>query len=284
MNAANPYYPPRANWISRWRRPWLALRREIDLNKIRTFTGLSLKQIFAGLVLPGYGPYACGRRLTGRCVASVWLICVFVFLVELGRTPSHIACGIAISLHVTSILYLLRQTTDSLELPKRLLVSLLVVFCVTQLVYSPARRQLERHFAWPVQKAGTTIIINPTAAPGPVNRGDWIAYRTVRHGSAVRVAAGLNLEPVLAVAGDRVVFHADRIEVNGISHPRQAMMPAQGELVVPAGCWFIWPNFTVTNNYHANIASELLACAVVSSEDFVGKPYQRWFWRRQKLA
>src|SRR5206468_1108059 len=83
-----------------------------------------------------------------------------------------VAYGAMISLNVTGLMFLLRDQTAKMTLAHRVVLSLLILFCVTQL-----DRQLGQRWALPVQRAGKAIVINPAASPGKVQRGDWVAYR-----------------------------------------------------------------------------------------------------------
>ena len=61
-------------------------------------------------------------------------------------------------------------------------------------------------------------------------------------------------------------------------------MPETGELIVPEKHWFVWPDFAISG--HGNVAeaalsAALLPMATVSEDQFAGKPFKRWFWRRQ---
>ena len=88
-------------------------------------------------------------------------------------------------------------------------------------------------------------------------------------------------------AGDRVRFKAETIEVNGVASPRRAHMPTAGELVVSEKNWFIWPQFDISNRGNTAetvISAMMVRLATVSEEQFVGKPFKRWFWRRQHLS
>jgi hypothetical protein len=61
-------------------------------------------------------------------------------------------------------------------------------------------------------------------------------------------------------------------------------MPQGGELVVPENHWFVWPELAI--NVHGNvgegpISATMLQLAIISESEFIGKPFKRWFWRRQ---
>ncbi len=63
-------------------------------------------------------------------------------------------------------------------------------------------------------------------------------------------------------------------------------MPNSGTLVIQKNHWFIWPNLAISGNWNVgevNISSAMLEMADVSEKQFVGKPFKRWFWRKQIL-
>ena len=63
-------------------------------------------------------------------------------------------------------------------------------------------------------------------------------------------------------------------------------MPVSGNFAVPENHWFIWPNIAISGNWNpgdANISSAMLQLADVPEKQFVGKPFKRWFWRKQIL-
>jgi hypothetical protein len=63
-------------------------------------------------------------------------------------------------------------------------------------------------------------------------------------------------------------------------------MPVSGMVIVPGNHWFIWPDLAISghgNIGEAAITDAMLRMADVSEEQFVGKPFKRWFWRQQFL-
>ena len=91
---------------------------------------------------------------------------------------------------------------------------------------------------------------------------------------------------MLATAGDRVEFSTNGFAVNGVLQARLPHMPETGGLVVPENHWFIWPKLAISGNWdvgEANISSAMMQMASVSEDQFVGKPFKRWFWRKQIL-
>jgi len=96
--------------------------------------------------------------------------------------------------------------------------------------------------------------------------------------------ASLGLGLVLATPGDHVEFSTGKITVNGVSRPAMPHMPVSGALVVSQNHWFIWPDIAISGNWNvaeADISSAMLQMANVSQNQFMGKPFKRWFWRKQ---
>jgi hypothetical protein len=129
------------------------------------------------------------------------------------------------------------------------------------------------------------VVVRKYATPPAIKRNDLIAYSlpgNYDHGAYV--AAGFGFGPVLAVAGDRVRFTKTTFEVNGVPQPRLANMPETGELTVPEKRWFIWPELAISGHGNApagTLTATLLQMATISEAQFAGKPFKRWFWRRQ---
>jgi hypothetical protein len=135
------------------------------------------------------------------------------------------------------------------------------------------------------------VVVNCAASKAGLERNEIILYRIpadhggLREGN-VRVQAGFGLEPVQGMPGDEIVFTPQAMLVNGVEHARSSSMPVAGGLVVPQKHWFIWP--TVATQGHGMVAAEsiratLLELALVNQDDFMGKPFKRWFGRRQPV-
>ena len=61
-------------------------------------------------------------------------------------------------------------------------------------------------------------------------------------------------------------------------------MPQGGDLIVPEKKWFIWPELGISGHGNAGeavISATMLQLATVPEDRFVGKPFKRWFWRKQ---
>jgi hypothetical protein len=88
------------------------------------------------------------------------------------------------------------------------------------------------------------------------------------------------------MAGDSVAFLTNSFAVNGVERPLLPHMPTSGNLTVPEKNWFIWPELGISghgNTSEAVISSTMLQLATVPEDQFTGKPFKRWFWRKQIL-
>jgi hypothetical protein len=243
-------------------------------------------QFLIGLVLPGFAFRRAGRRWS-LLAAGAYGLAAAICVVWLGHNVATLAFGLMISLHAWSILYLLSQMVEG-RLRVRIGLAFLTLLGVTQLIYLPIQNWTQQHWVMPLRVRGQVVIIQ-TFPPAPaVQRGEWVAYRIERHGGhGAYVREGLGLDQVLAVAGDRVRFTAEHFKVNGKAYPRASHMPTEGEWQVPADHWFIWPQLDQQGHgeqAELAVAALLREQALVSFARYVGKPCQRWFWRRQKLS
>ena len=137
----------------------------------------------------------------------------------------------------------------------------------------------------PLRVKGRVVIVHRLAHPRALARGAWIAYSIEGSGqNSVNVESGFGLGPVLALAGDQVRFTQSAFEVNGAPQPRLDNMPQVGEWVVPEKHWFVWPEVAMSG--HGNVPADaisatLLQMGTISEDQFVGRPFKRWFGRRQ---
>jgi hypothetical protein len=160
-----------------------------------------------------------------------------------------------------------------------------MLFVLGALVYMPVRNLIQEQWLMPLQVKGRVVIVRRLANPSALPRGAWIAY-AINHvsGQGFYVREGFGLGPVLALPGDRVRFTKSALEVNGVPQPLLDYMPQAGEWVVPQKHWFVWPEVAITR--HGNtppgvIPASLLKMGTITEDQFVGRPFKRWFGRRQ---
>ncbi len=130
-----PYYPPRARWYGKLRYPWFAVRREMQLEVIEQRAGMSVINIVLGFVLPGLSYAACGRRITAGAVGVSWGIATVAFMVAADHSFANIARMAAMSLHATSVLYLLGRLMPQAGVGERFMLGLATIFTLSQFVY-----------------------------------------------------------------------------------------------------------------------------------------------------
>jgi len=285
---ASSYYPPRARWYSSLWRWWYPVRRRLYLDRLPGIARHDLCQPLWGMVLPGWALLWSKRPILGVILGTIYCLSAPVFLIWAGYPLSNLALTVMISIHAGSIV----RVEQSVGLWKRMAFSLLVFFLVAEGVYVPLRNQLERRWFVPLRVGDHVVVVQTGAKHNNIHRGDWVAYRIGAVGEQHIYEAGVYvrgecvLGRVLAVEGDEVRFQGNGLLVNGELQPRDAHMPSEGALQVPEGCWFIWPKMNI--NGHGYVAPQavdaaLLQLATVTEKDFVGVPYQRWFWREQTV-
>jgi hypothetical protein len=282
---ASSYYPPRARWYS----PLLLLaggvRRHLALDRIRLPPGVPFFRAVGSLVVPGLGFYLRGPRLWGKVAMGFAALMALVFIVGLGYPIGNVAFGLLLSTHVSSVIYLFEPWLAGARFHVRLSFSFVMLFVLGALVYMPVRNLIQEQWLMPLQVKGRVVIVRRLANPSALPRGAWIAYAINDvSGQGFYVREGFGLGPVLALPGDRVRFTKSALEVNGVPQPLLDYMPQAGEWVVPQKHWFVWPEVAITR--HGNtppgvIPASLLKMGTITEDQFVGRPFKRWFGRRQ---
>jgi hypothetical protein len=282
---SSPYYPPRARWYG----PVLAgvdrLRHRLALDRISPPPGVSLARIIASVLVPGLGFYFRSPRLWGRAALALAALLLLVFFVGFGYPAGNIAFGLLLSLHTSSLAFLLEPWLGDSRLRTRVLVSVCVLVGLSGLVYWPARSYLERRWFMPLQVNGRVVIIHRFIATGSLQRGDWVAYALPgSYGEGIYVRDGAGFGQVLALPGDRVHFSGSAYEVAGLSRRRLPHMPTSGEWIVPEKHWLVWPDFAISG--HGNISEGVISTTMlelgkISEDRLLGQPFRRWLWRQQ---
>ena len=282
-----PYYPPRARWYSPLLRIADTFRRITWLDRIHPPASVSSSSFLAALFIPGLAFWVRRERIIGVAILVAYALLGWVFVIWLGFPVANIAFGLMLSLHATSIMFLCSPWLANSTLIFRLLMGAVVLVAVGGLLYAPLRAQVQGRWLMPLRENGQVVIVQTFSHAKSVKRGDWIAYRIeAESGNGLRVQSGLVLRPVTGVAGDYIRFTATSCEVNGVLFPRLPNMPATGEAVVPENHWFIWPDLAINGNGNEAAAvaeAAMLRLATVDQSMYIGKPLQRWFWRRQNL-
>lgn len=286
----SPYYPPRARWynpVFHWQD---AVRRHLMLDRICLPKEITVRGFAGSVLVPGLGVYLRGPRLWGKAAMATCGFLFLQFIVWLGYPFGNYAFGLMLSIHVTGVAYYCTPLLVSMQLRYRLLFTVAVLMAVGGLIYSPLRSAIQEHWLLPLRMNGHVVVVQKLASANTVRRGDWIAYTLTGHVIAVHGYQnvnghpGLGFGPVLAMAGDRVAFSTNTFTVNGVPHESLPHMPVNGTVIVSGNHWFIWPELAISghgNVGEAAISGAMLRMADVSDQQFVGKPFKRWFGRRQ---
>ena len=287
--ATSPYYPPRARWYAPVFRVFAGTRVAMAMDRIRLPSAVTWRGLIFSFLVPGLGFYLRGPRIFGRVAMSACGVLFLVFIAFFGYPIGNLAFGLIISTHTSAIAYYCTPALQDWTLGKRLLFTILILMSVSLLFYRPLRDFIQSHFLMPVRANGRVIVVEKLAPMGTIHRGDWIAYRILsasEYGddTAFHIHAGTGFGPVLAVAGDSVEFSGTNFSVNGVLQASLPYMPSSGSLVVASKHWFIWPSYSVTGHgYESRIASIMLELANVSEDQYAGKPFDHWFWRKQVI-
>ena len=263
-----------------------ATRRRLALNHIRLPPQVTSREFFVSLLVPGYAFWARAPRHWGIAALVASGLFLLTFVVELGQPVGNVAFGLLLSLHSTGVVYLLEPSLAGRRLGFRILVSCAAMAALYLFLYRPGRNFVENHWLMPLRIHNRVVVVQRFTSPQRVHRGDWIAYSLSEHfGDHIIAMGGYGFGEVLAVAGDRVRFSETACEINGVPRSLLPHMPTSGEIIMGEKTWFIWPDITVGGGHgcvgDSALAATMLQMATVEEQQFVGKPFKRWFGRRQ---
>ena len=293
---SSPYYPRRARWYGLLFHLGFATRHRFALDRIRLpeKITITLGGIILGFLIPGLAIYSRDFRLWGMIVL---LACAFLFLsffVWLGYPVGNYAFGLMLSIHASGLVFYYSPLLRNEDIWHRILLTIAVLLGLGLLFYAPMRSIIQNHWAMPFRRNGHVVIVGKFTLAGSVKRGDLVMYSLQDsfagnghgEGGAIWVREGFGWGPVLAMAGDRITFTTNSFAVNGVEQTLLPHMPQGGELIVPENKWFIWPELGISghgNTSETVISDTMLRLATVPEDQFVGKPFKRWFWRKQIL-
>ena len=287
---SSPYYPRRARWYSRFFYLGLATRHRLALDRIRMPKEITVGGIILGFLVPGLAVYIRGPRFWGKIALSACALLFLLFIVWLGYPFGNYAFGLMLSIHTSGFVYYCSPVLLNADIWRRILFTIAILLGLGLFLYTPTRSVIQDHWLTPLRANGRVFVMQKFSPAQGVKRGDWIAYSLSghifsNHGYEDSYGRnGMGLGPVLAVPGDHVEFSAKTFSVNGVPQPLLPHMPASGNLVVPENHWFIWPSFSISGQGNeARISELMMSAATVPENQFVGKPFKRWFWRKQIL-
>jgi hypothetical protein len=288
---ASSYYPPRSRWHTRiLYHAGGPFRRHINLQRLRPSVTLSGLCWVLSLVVPGLAFLLVGRRLLGWLVLGAYMSAALVLAARLGYPVADIGYGLVVSLHATSIVFVESLWLKESRLWIKLVAALATLFAVWGLIYAPLVGSAEHRWLMPLRQGDRVFIVRRGVAANSIKRGDWLAYEisgdryTGEREQGVYLGSGLGIDPVLALPGDRLRFTPQAVFVNDKAFPLAPHMPVQGELVVPEKVWFIWPTVDIRGHgrvTEASVSATLQQTAMVSQKQIIGRPFKRWFGRRQ---
>jgi len=290
----SPYYPPRARWYGCIFYLAAAIRRSLIADPIHLPDGIIWREVVGGLLVPGLAVYFRKPRLWGKLALASSVFLLLCFIVWLGYPFGNYAFGMVLSLHATGFIYYCNPLLMEKSFGFRIVFTGLILMALGFCIYGPLRNAIQDHWLMPLRVNGRVVIVQKLGSANQVRRGDWIAYRLsgsreTEYDNDERIYArsGVGFGPVLAVAADHVEFSTNAFYVNGIPRPVLPHMPDSGTLTVQENDWFIWPSYSI-NGYgyyrtEDRISAIMMVMANVSDRQFIGKPFQRWFWRKQIL-
>jgi hypothetical protein len=256
------------------------------LDKIQLAGDIPLGKTLLSLLVPGYSFRLSGRKkLAGQILLGCGVAAI-LYIALLGYFIGNLFFGLLVGLHATGLIHLNNMLSADSPLQRRVVFGIcgvLALFIGYRLILSV----VENNWLVPLRFNGHVVVINRLASLKAVQRGGVIAYSLQPFRTdGFFFAGGFGLDRVLGVAGDKIAFKSDCVEVNGQSYPRHKLMPYNGVMTVPENSWFIWPAYNITVEGHAppeNMRTGLVAAAMVQQKYFVGRPFKSWFGRRQKL-
>jgi hypothetical protein len=251
-----PFYPPRARWYSRFLYLGLATRHWPVLGPMRLPKEMTFKGVILGFLIPGLAVQLRGPRFWGTIALSACAVLFLVFIVWLGYPFGNFAFGLLLSIHASGFVYYCSPYLQGREFSHRLIFTLLVLAAIGLGFYLPIQHTIQNHWLMPLRNGGQVIIVAVQRCPASLNHGDWAAF--AREDSVF-------FGPIVGLGGERV-----------------------DSLTVPEDQWLIHAQYN-RRYYHRDMpvfstASDVVVQSViVSREEFIGRPFKYWFWRKQIL-
>ena len=191
-----------------------------------------------------------------------------------------------ISIHAAGVLRLVFSRFGNSSRSGRVFVGFLLWAALVVCAYFPACNWTANHWLMPLRVGERVLVINRFARCSSVRPGELIAYRIAADQSQpITVAAGFGVDRVLARPGDRVRFTPVDVQVNGVPQPRLPGMPVGAEFVLAEKEWFVWPRLSIYQAYSADprAVAARVRLGIIDETKYLGRPFQRWFGRRQSI-
>ena len=281
-----PFEPPRAGATHGIWNAWYAFLRRMRLRLPRLPAALKPNPLTTDdlvvAAIPTYGWFALGRTSFALGAAAVYVVCALTAILCLGWTAGGWAAGIMITLHALGVAEYFYSGKLWPE-PNHRLPRYVGVFLAVAIAYWAVGHRLVALVVVPMETERGAILINPTTSPKSLTRSETVAFhRKYWRASNFALRDGLYIGEVLGLPGDVIVFSGSTFAVNGQTQPRRTAMPKTGGLTVPANHLFIWP-FELRRDlaFEPDASSLAQNVALVPNAELLGRPYRRWFFRRQ---
>ena len=276
--------PPRAGASRGIWNAWFALLRRIRINSGASvrFTGLPRLKLehMAVVLLPGYGWIPLERPLVAFVSAALYGVAALAALIWIGLTAAGLAAGLMIAIHAAGIAQYFYSGRRSPAVRHRTARSVMVLVLVA-IVYGVFIRGVVNRVVIPVQTSRGVLLVNSWKGARGIVPGDIVGFYSDswRVGN-VMAAGGLHFGRVVALGGESIVFHADRVTINDTDQARVATMPTTGSVLVPDGHVFIWPlEMRERFQYESNRLDFARGFALQPFKNVAGRAYAWWFWR-----
>jgi hypothetical protein len=233
----------------------LAACHRLALDRIRLPKNMTVGGMILSLFIPGLAIQIRSPRFWGKIALSVCAFLFLVFIVWLGYPLGNCAFSLMLSIHATGFLYYCGPDLLGRSLSHRIIFTLLVLTGIGLGFYLPIQHTIQTHWLMPLRNGNQVIIISVQGEPAPLKRGDWAAFTNEK---------GVLFGRIVGLGGDQV-----------------------DSITVPENHWLIHTELAKRYyhdasfvSYRSDIVEQL---TIVSREEFVGKPFRRWFWRKQIL-
>jgi len=261
---SSSYYPPRARWYSPILYLGNAFRRGVALDRIHLPKEITFRELAGGFFVPGLAVHLRGPRHWGQAAMAGCALLLLVFAIWLGHPAANFAFALMLSIHTTGLVYYCSPWLIHEPLRGRIFFTIGTMLLLGLGFYAPLLSTIQNHWLMPMRVGGRVMVISVRTSPESLQRGDWAAFRSSAGGGEIN-EAGFVLGPVLGLGGDRV----DSLEV-------------------PEKHWLMRAEFVRYYSHDpfglfASKGDSVQQMVIVSREEFVGRPFNRWFFRKQIL-
>ncbi|GMU22169.1 MAG: hypothetical protein AMXMBFR13_22570 [Phycisphaerae bacterium] len=248
---------------ARWRY-WRRRRREWPrwLRPMRDVLPSSPTMVVASIV-PGLGHMLGGRRRRGGILLAAWLLVLLLWVLFLSWGWMLFGT-VLLALHTFAISECFIWDEQAVPTPRQVGLSLLVFLLLCFGVYPGVGWLVGgfRQFEWvgsdirgDVLAPGDVVMLTGRwLAPEAYGPGDMVGYAmSERRGQGWYIPAGVRLDRIVAVSGDRVQSSGHFLRVNGRPLPPgrgllvPTFLPEHLDLIVPPGQFFIYPTLPRVN-------------------------------------